>query len=177
MRSIAFSAMLMVLWAAGCAAGSYGEARLMDFTDVLDVRYGTGVGLGARVEATMFVETGLGYSTLWETREFFGRRASTTKGGEWTYLILGGTQRHGLPWGAPAEGGVMLFGVNATAVWNWSAPPPALDRFRFGVELLLPRVNGGLFLNVGEIIDLIAGIVRWDPAADDGVAKGTAFEE
>jgi hypothetical protein len=35
----------------------------------------------------------------------------------------------------------------------------------------------GSYGEAGEILDLLAGIVGWDPAGDDGVAKGDAFEE
>jgi hypothetical protein len=124
----------------------------------------------------MFLETGIGYSTLWQTREFFGRRAATAEGsGEWMYLVVGGAQWHGSPWGSPAYGCVMMFAINATAVCNWRDPPPLLDRFRLGFEVLLPRVNGGLFLNAGEILDLLGGFIGWDPARDDGVTKGAAL--
>ena len=62
----------VVVWIAvmltcqGCAAlATYGQDRLRDLSDVVDVRYGTGFGLGAMVQAGPLFETGLGCSVEW----------------------------------------------------------------------------------------------------------------
>ncbi len=174
-RTLAGVGLAALLVGAGCAAGSYGEARLMDLTDVLDVKYGTGVGLGVRAEATMFLEAGLGYSTLRHTRESFGRRSATVDDCEWFYFVFFGAQGYAAHVGEPTTASFVMFFVNMTSALQWRADPPMLDRFRFGAEVVLPGVNGALFVNVGEIVDLVAGLFGADPAADDGLPKGASF--
>ncbi|MBI1851928.1 MAG: hypothetical protein HYR85_16445 [Planctomycetes bacterium] len=50
--------------------------------------------------------------------------------------------------------------------------PPPIDRARFGVEVWLPLVRFGLYLNLGEVVDFVAGWVGLDSAQDDGIDKG-----
>jgi hypothetical protein len=58
---------------------------------------------------------------------------------------------------------------------NWfSRPggdPPLLDELRAGGVAFLPGVNGGLYLNLGEIGDFLCGLVGYDLNNDDGIPK------
>ena len=69
------AALALVPLLAGCAADTWGGARLRDVSDILDVRYGTGLGLGVQVDATMFLGTGLGGSGIDSSRVWYGRHA------------------------------------------------------------------------------------------------------
>jgi hypothetical protein len=46
-----------------------------------------------------------------------------------------------------------------------------MTNVRIGGTLFLPVVSGGLYLNAGELLDLLAGVVGYDPMSDDGIAK------
>jgi len=45
--------------------------------------------------------------------------------------------------------------------------PSTFDVARVGAEILLPGVTAGLYLNLGQLCDLLAGIAGFDPAGDD----------
>ena len=49
--------------------------------------------------------------------------------------------------------------------------PPFLDGLRVGGTLFLPGVSGGLYLNFGELLDFLCGVVSYDPLGDDGIPK------
>jgi len=170
---------------AGCTTSSaWGSDRLLDLTDVVDVRYGTGVGLGVQLDATMIFGTGLGYSTVDRTRAWFGRHSVETLNTAFFGMVLGSTLgwRHTPP--DPAHGWFDVLFVNVSVILghpmeasgdeSWFAyddGPPLIDRFRFGTTLFLPGVHGGLYLNVGEVFDFVLGIFFLDPSGDDGVPK------
>ena len=54
--------------------------------------------------------------------------------------------------------------------------PPPLTRARIGGEVLAFPVIVGLYVNLGEIADFLAGFAGLDLAGDDGLPKGAKFE-
>jgi hypothetical protein len=167
--------LLPLLLLPACAGTHYLDRRFMDLTDVVDAKYGTGIGLGAKVEATMFLGAGLGFSSQSYTREWFGRRSIEVHDGAFFHAILGGGDGLYVN-AAPGQGSANGFGYDFVTL-DGPAPgdPPWLDWWRFGAEVCLPGVNGGLYLNLGEVWDLLAGVVTLDPAGDDGMLKGAHF--
>jgi len=169
---------------AGCTTSSaWGTDRLLDLTDVVDVRYGTGVGLGVQLDATMLFGTGLGWSTVDWTRVWFGRHAVDTSQTEFFGIVLS-SALGGLICGPPdpAHGWYDMLFVNISMLGaldrgsddHWflhDDGPPFIDQLRFGGTVFLPGVHGGLYLNVGEAFDFVLGIFFLDPAGDDGVPK------
>lgn len=145
---------------AGCA---YLRDRGRDFTDIVDVKGGAGgIGLGVKARATEFVGTGVGYGATYDTTEKIGRGAYDTAsafGGLGFFAIDG---KSGACPGAGFE--ISLIGLRMqgeTFPWPWRW-------FRFGGEVVLPGVRGGLFVNLGEFADFLAGIAGLDPVGDDG---------
>jgi hypothetical protein len=185
---------VLLLAGAGCAGGAatYGQDRLRDVADVADLRYGTGLGLGASVEAVYF-GTGLGCSTEWYQRQWFGRKSVEVRDGlfahglivgfdgdyvtrvpreDWLKTLNGSSSTgsadllifHGHSRDAPLTGNEQWFSEPG-------GDPPLLANLRVGGALFLPIVNGGLYFNLGEVIDLFGGIVGYDPMHDDGIPK------
>ena len=82
--------LLAALAGSGCTAStSWGTDRLLDLTDMVDVRYGTGAGLGVQLDATMLFGTGLGYSTVDRSRVWFGRHSVETLHTTFFGFVLG----------------------------------------------------------------------------------------
>lgn len=163
-RVVTLAAALVPL--AGCA---YLRDRGRDLTDVVDVKGGVGgYGLGAKVRATEFVGTGVGYGAVYDTTEKLGRPWYE---GESGFIGLGivGFDGQGRRL-RPGEGfEISLLGLR---VQNETAPRP-WTWFRFGGEIVLPFVRGGLFVNLGEFVDFLAGLATLDPVCDDGLPLGT----
>lgn len=177
--------------ASGC---TYTTDRLRDLTDIVDVKGGARLhpGLGGKIEATDFIWGGLGYSKTGV--EFFGRRrlvdsreqSDLIKSFDYpntaTEISLGIA---GYEFGGAQCGGAgSLFGINPVAFAHLyrqtlgSHPePPSLvsNPWRIGGELWLFLVDGGIYLNVGEVVDFLAGLAGLDPAEDDGLPLGTDY--
>jgi hypothetical protein len=168
----------------GCAGFSdYASDRGRDLVDVIDLKGGRSMGLGLKAEATLYLGAGLGYAVLGDTSEWYGReRLETPADEEETYP---GTFLHAVFMGVDWYDGVILQGMfgggpdpathnetnilafNDQAIRN-SDEPPMFDRWRFGGEVVLPFVRGGLYLNVGQLADLVIGLTTLDIAGDDG---------
>ena len=159
--------------AAGCSAPGYGNDRLLDASDVFDVQYGTGLGLGALAQATLWLEGGVGLSSTVSMREWYGRRSTIDDEGTFVGL-LAFTGTGSFPHGSVPTSSFSVLFVNVAAVIE-DDPPETIDRFRIGGRIYLPCVNLGLFLNLGEIVDLAAGVAGFDPAEDDGVPKSARW--
>jgi hypothetical protein len=165
----------------GCAAFErYARDRLMDVTDIVDFKYGRAWGLGVKLEATLYLGSGLGLGEQFSTREWFGRHGTDfeleTESGPFAWVD--GAFVHlgviGFDGGTPtswAQSAVNTVGLNILLFWAGASAPPLIDRWRFGGELLLPGVIGGMYLNLGECWDLFAGVFGGDPAEDDGLLK------
>jgi len=186
----AAATILLVLGFQGCSAlGSYGQNRLRDLSDILDVRYGTGWGLGSQIRV-LWLETGFGLSTESYYRQWFGRKSVEVRQGLFAQSVLVGID--GDLWrrepedilGNSSTGVLSVLVVNVsvsssifsgTGSEDWfkepEGDPPLMDSFRIGGVVFLPGVSGGLFLNLGEVLDFVCGIVGFDPLHDDGIPK------
>jgi len=183
--------LLSSLITGGCAgAATYGENRVRDLSDVVDVRYGIGFGLGVCVQATPF-KTGLGCSTEWYYREWFGRKSVEVREGIFAHALIMGYDGDSL-WrhednpdtddGDSSTGSIsfLIFGSNGhngkvRGYPEWfeepGGVPPSLAAGRIGGVAFLPGVSGGLYFNFGEFIDFACGLVAYDLMHDDGYSK------
>ncbi len=179
----------LVVTMAGC---SYPGDRLRDITDVLDVKYGTGIAAGAKVELTYYFGAGAGLGVLGYTREWYGRRSYETYGGTFMHAgifgVDGGTGMFHRKDGDQTFADLHFVVVNVSAFADhfgnrdtvyavaFQRPPgfepvPMFDRWRLGGEFLIPGLTFGLYVNLPEIVDLVGGFLFWDPAGDDGIGK------
>lgn len=177
----------------GCAGvGNYGEDRLRDLSDVVDVRYGYGFGLGASAQFSTLFETGLGCSSEAYMRQWFGRKSTEVRDGVFAHGLIFGfdgdyhRRLNGNDWlveGDASTGSfdILIFNMNygpseerlGSEEWfdSPAGDPPRLTRARFGGAVFLPGINFGFYANAGEIVDLICGLVNYDLMRDDGVPK------
>jgi len=185
---------LLALTGESCSGvpSSYGQDRLRDLSDVVDVRYGTGVGLGLGVQFGDIFRTGVGCSTEWYQRQWFGRKSVEVHDGLFAYGVIIGYDGDYLrrlgpgEWvkeGSAATGSfnMLLLTVTNEPKPSWSGDetwftqpggdPPLLTTGRIGGAIFLPAANAGLYLNVGEIADFFGGIVGFDLLGDDGYPK------
>jgi hypothetical protein len=182
--------LLLLLACQGCSGlTSYGRDRLRDLSDILDVRYGTGLGLGSQIRV-LWLETGFGMSSEAYYRQWFGRKSVEVRRGLFAQAVVAGIE--GDYWRRKPEdflrdsstGSFSVLIVNVplcTSIFSgtrdedWfevpAGDPPLMDSFRIGGVVFLPGVSGGLFVNLGEVLDFLAGVVGWDPLHDDGIPK------
>jgi len=168
--------------------GDYGQERLRDLSDVVDVRYGVGFGLGAEVQVAT-LETGLGYSSEAYQRQWFGRKSVEVRNGLFAAVLIWGVDGIYPPptepskWGnSTSESFAILFkNMGMSPPWTgseeWFGQPagdvPKLDQLRIGGAVFLPGVNGGLYVNVAELADFLCGVFGYDMMHDDGIPKFT----
>ncbi|HKB16468.1 MAG TPA: hypothetical protein VKF62_10395, partial [Planctomycetota bacterium] len=127
----------------GCAVGTYLRDRALDITDVVDPQVGIGAGLGAKVEVSDYVATGLGWGGGYGL-EFYGRRA-TKFGGMFAQVPLYGFNELPFDAGGPIEDDFLL-------VQQKYMRAPAISRARIGVSVLPFLGYVGLYLNLGEAL-------------------------
>lgn len=153
---------LLVVVAAALVSCAYLQDRGRDVLDVVDIEYGTG-GKGAAVEvqATEFFGTGIGLDPEYETTEFYGRRKYEHSG---TYAGIGllSTEFRGACAGEITSAGFRL---------SWPFPQ-YVSFLRTGGTISVPGARGGLYVNPGEIVDLVLGLATIDLADDDGLPRG-----
>jgi len=170
---------------AGCSAvGTYFADRGRDAIDIIDLRYGDGMGLGLQVDATMFFGTGLGYSKGEWTRTWYGRHAVDTDNAEFFGWLVSSEMNLATCMDNSADGwnNVLLFNFAILGRADWiggeewfagrSRTVPGMETFRVGLALFVPGGHGGLYVNLGEIVDFLGGLATFDLANDDGVVKG-----
>jgi len=183
---------LLLLACQGCTQlATYGEDRVRDLSDVIDMRYGTGFGLGVGVQFSEMFGTGLGCSSEWYQRQWFGRKSVVVRDGLFAQGLIFGydgdyLRREILDGRSTNDSGttgrLSLFTLRGygtssarTGSAEWFTTPggdmPKLDAFRIGGAVFLPGVNGGLYLNVGEVMDFACGLVGYDLMSDDGYPK------
>jgi len=162
---------LIGLAGAGCApVGSYLRDRGMDASDIVDLKYGAGLnyGLGAKVEPVPFTGVGLGFGSPCDVTEWFGRRAWQMSHLNFIHIGFFGIESQGLHNGnEPCFFGVQLplYGDRVVELVD------VREAFRAGGEVILPFVRGGLYVNLFEIADFLAGWFGLDVAGDDGQPK------
>lgn len=173
---------LLALLLPACASGErWARDRLLDVTDTVDFKYGRAWGLGLKLEATLYLGAGFGLGVVESSREWYGRHKEDFAldrlggAGAWFEGLFAHAALLGVDGGSATSAGqsaVNTVALNVLLLWGDAQAPPRIDRWRFGAELLLPEVTGGLYLNLGQAWDLLAGIAGADPAGDDGVPKG-----
>ncbi len=170
---------------------TYGEDRVRDLSDVIDMRYGVGFGLGASVQFFELFGTGLGCSTESYQRQWFGRKSVEVRDGLFAQGLIigydGDELRLHTEYPRPADSGSTT-GTFSAVIWRttgrdpamtgddaWFTEPggdfPKLEGFRIGGAVFLPGVNGGLYFNAGEVVDFVCGLVGYDLMNDDGYPK------
>jgi hypothetical protein len=191
-RHIAPLGLLLLLACQACAPlATYGRDRVRDVSDVVDVRYGLGFGLGASAQFGEVFGTGLGCSIEWYERQWYGRKSIESHDGLFAAaLILGydGDYVLRLDPGEGVIGGNTLAG-NMTVLClrgvghspamsgtqEWFTEPggklPGWSTGRIGGAVFLPGVLAGLYVNLGEIVDFFGGLATFDLMNDDGYAK------
>lgn len=192
LRRPALSALLLglLLGVAGCA---YPRDRLLDLTDIIDPKLGTGLGVGAKAELTSYLGLGGGLGVNAWLREWYGRRSYESYGDKFVHFGVFG-QDGGLG-GVAQDAGVRtrpdthVTIVNVSAFADhvgrydvfgysdaWELPdgyevPPLGTRWRIGGEFMIPALSFGLYVNLGEIADFVLGLGTIDFRDDDGVCK------
>jgi hypothetical protein len=179
-RAACLALALATLLPACASVERYARDRLMDVTDIVDFKYGDAWGFGFKIELTMYFGTGLGLGELEHTREWYGRHGTDftldKAGGpmdwlEGTFVQLGVVGTDGGAPGNAAQSAITTLGLNVLLISADNSAPPLIDRWRFGGEVVLPWVMGGMYLNLGELWDFFAGVFGEDPAEDDGQPK------
>jgi len=164
----------LALFTPGC---QYAKDRLLDASDVIDIKYGYAVGLGAKIEATNYVGLGLGWGLSPKTREWYGRRSHVCYDQEFMHFGIVGRDGTDRSWGEPGKDGTdhynIVLPINIAQLDHGT--PPMIERWRLGFEIILPGGNGGLYLNLGELVDFFAGLATVDLADDDGVPKSEQY--
>jgi len=162
--------------------GRYARARALDLSDVVDLKYGTGLGLGAKIELIMYFGVGLGISSQTYWREWFGRKAVESRNGFFLCWLVSGGEGDFIH-GSPPASSVTVFGFDALLIdedfgrdVGPSDCPGLLARWRFGAEVLVPFAQGGVYLNLGELADFVLGLATLDPACDDDISKGALID-
>lgn len=111
----------------GCSVGQYAGYRFMDFTDIIDVKYGVAVGVGAKVEITQFIGAGAGAAALGYSREWFGRKSMELNGFAFVHAGLigvdGGYGSSNLGGWSDERAEVYFLLVNATAFADFGIAP------------------------------------------------------
>ena len=175
----------LALACTGCSSvGTYFTDRGRDLLDIVDLRYGNGMGLGVQLDATMFLGTGLGYSDGSWTRAWYGRHAVDTDNARFFGWLVASELNFATCMENSADGwnDALLFNFAILGRANWigdeewfagrSRTVPGLETFRVGFVLFVPGGHGGLSVNLGEIVDFVGGLATLDLANDDGVPKG-----
>jgi hypothetical protein len=168
----------LALASTSCSAvGGYAKDRILDLSDVIDFKYGISCGLGVKAEASLYAGLGLGLGHLDWTREWYGRRSIDRNEGCFVHFIVGGwdgSQERFDQTRDATEWYQIVLPLNLSALDHpWS--PPFIERWRFGGEIVLPVVMGGLYVNVGEIVDFVVGFTTIDLPDDDGVSRSERY--
>ena len=167
---LALIVLVAVLFSSCSSALTYMGDRALDLTDIVDLKYSGAIALGARVEATIHFAPGLGLGGVGRATEYFGRRDDDDRGGSFLFLLVWGVENFNLLHTNQTRQNFLGFGAAEDY-------PPVISQFRFGGEIYIPGLNFGLYLNAGEVIDLILGFATIDLADDDGLPKGSSIRD
>ncbi|MEW6745831.1 MAG: hypothetical protein AB1486_24080 [Planctomycetota bacterium] len=117
------------LFALGCAPlVKYVGDRLLDLTDIIDLKAGAGPGALVKVEATDYVGAGLGAGVSTGYTELYGRRLDVVEGMGYAQLVALGYEG----WFFHGQGATYVLGLRFPLDW---AEIPLIDRFRCGAEV------------------------------------------
>ena len=144
---------------------NYLERRWHDATDVFDLKYGctwNSFGLGAKAEITNYIGAGVGVGIQELVYEQYGRHLSISEA-DFMHLGLYGVDGPGTENPPSHRTEFSVVGINCCQ----DERPPAFDRYRIGAELWLFNATGGVYLNAGQTIDFLAGLLMLDLAEDD----------
>ena len=171
-RMLPLVLLLCALVATGC---TYGHNRLQDAGDIFDWKWAcnwTSVGVGAKVEVSNYLGTGVGVGFIDDLSETYGRHIVRTPHNEFVHIIVAGVD--GPVWEDDSRDGSALYGL---AINCCQDPRPwVIDRFRLGGELIVLNIDAGLYLNFGQLFDFFAGLTTWDPGDDDGLPRRTEMD-
>jgi hypothetical protein len=184
---------VLALTSSGCSGfARYSDDRVRDLSDIVDIRYGTGFGLGVTVQFTDSLQTGIGCSPEWYQRQWFGRKSVEVRDGLFAGALIIGFDGDYLrrlgpgEWRAKGDAttgscNVLILtmhqgpdqGGTGSEAWFTEAGGnlPSLSTGRIGGAVFLPGVNGGLYLNFGEMLDFLLGLTTYDLMNDDGYPK------
>lgn len=178
----------------GC---TYAKDRVLDLTDVIDWKVGSGLGVGAKAEITYYTGVGAGIGIQGWLWEWYGRRAYETWGDKFAQFAFFG--QDGGMWGPGEDDGLRArpdtyailvnmsaysdhMGDKAAAGFRevWGVPPgyevpPLGTRWRVGGEFMIPALSFGAYLNLGELADFLLGFSTYDFREDDGVSKFASY--
>jgi len=125
------------------------------------------MGLGVKVRASEFLETGIAGGGGYREVVFYGRRKIDVPESDVLQLLIAGYDMGGDISGSKVPWEMNTFLLRGAKPW---APP--VSWWRFGGEVILPGVRGGLYVSLGEIVDFVLGFTTLDIADDDGLGKG-----
>jgi|GEM_PF-3495564 len=151
----------LLLCANGCSSAiAYTRDRCLDLTDVVDVKASVCFGFGAKAEVTDYSGIGFGFAAG-PGFESFGRCfVLSDKLNPFVHFAVLGADGE-----ESSELCISMFQYKEKR-------PPMMSRFRIGGEAYVMPINLGFYLNLGEVVDFLCGLVTYDPSFDDGVAKG-----
>ncbi|MDG2148736.1 MAG: hypothetical protein P8N09_04345 [Planctomycetota bacterium] len=168
MRALATLLLSLALFLPGCSGrDNYLTNRVADFSDIIRVQFMAGAGVGAKVEATRLLQLGFVYTHNnfawgWANRRLGAWRESIRS---WGLIVGHYSEEVGPPMDYYSGDYGWTFGENGV---GFQTATGGLD-----LDLLTFRGTAMLFLGadlevrLGEVIDFIAGIFQFDPAADD----------
>ncbi len=193
-RALALLLLLPVLLASGCAGltgrrdvGSWFEARGADVMDVFGVRLGVGVGVGAFVRATEYAQ--LGFMVRGPSEATLVGASETSRSDSFRVrsvpcLELGTIGRYGGLW-YDSTREVMLPGwssrdaarspIRREIIAGFVPVDGRLDDWRgeIGVGLHVFVFGFEAELRPFEVVDLLGGLVGYDPSGDDVPVAGS----
>lgn len=188
MRRPLLAAALLALLLPGCIgpagrrdAGSWLEARGADAMDIVGLRLGVGIGLGAWVRATEWAQLGLMRRGPTETDLVGGSGTAHAEGfrvrgvpcamfgtiGRWGGLWTESSREILLP--AYSNRGDVVPPIRREVVAGAVSPDGSADDWRLsfgaGVHALILGVEAEL--RPVQVLDFVAGLLGYDPAGDD----------
>ncbi len=168
MRALAACLLFSLTLLPGCASrDNYLVNRVADLSDILRVHVMAGPGIAAKIEATRLLHAGGEYTHNsfawgWHNRAIGSWRESVVS---WGLLVGHSHEEISEPIGTYAGNYGWTFGEGGM---GFETANGGLD-----LDLLTFRGTAMFFLGVdlevrvGEVLDFVAGIFQFDPAADD----------
>jgi len=168
MRAFATLLLSLALFLPGCSGrDNYLTNRVADFSDIIRVQVMAGAGVGAKVEATRLLQLGFVYTHNnfawgWANRRLGAWRESIRS---WGLIVGHYSEEVGPPMDYYSGDYGWTFGKDGLG-FQTATGGLDLDLLTFRGTLMF-GVGADLEVRLGEVIDFIAGIFQFDPAADD----------